>query len=111
MSKTEALQTPWRRQFIAGAGYVFSSPTTPNRTILTVHTGATLSGELEWGREAADLIERAVNNHDELVEMLETVLLRLDLEAQEKGEGAVFMLAAVRTPIRKLLEQAKGDAK
>lgn len=54
---------------------------------------------------ACDEIALAVNHHDELVGMLRFVLERLDFEAQERGENAVFTLNGQREDIRHLLRR------
>lgn len=54
-------------------------------------------------------IARAVNNHQDLVDILVAVLLRLDIEAKERGPGAVFMLAARRQDIREALHNVGVD--
>jgi hypothetical protein len=45
----------------------------------------------------------------DMLAMLEFVLARLDLEAREKGEGATFLLAAMRNDIRATIARAKGQ--
>lgn len=48
----------------------------------------------------AQFIVKAANHHEELTEILQLILTRLDLEAQTKTE---FPCASMRTYIRKLL--------
>lgn len=43
----------------------------------------------------------------EMRQMLETILQRLDLEAKQQGENAVFMLSAVRPQLRTLIAEAR----
>lgn len=38
-----------------------------------------------------------------LIEVAELILMRLDVEAKEKGEGATFVCAGHREPLRKAL--------
>lgn len=40
---------------------------------------------------------------------LEFILGRLDLEAQEHGENAVFPCSAMRQDIREIITRAKGE--
>ena len=44
----------------------------------------------------------------DLLEACEAVLLRLDLEAQEQGEDAVFPCAAMRADLRAAITRARG---
>lgn len=66
--------------------------------------GATSRGD-------ADFIVRAVNSHDDLLELLKTVLIRLDLEAEERaasGRSPEFPCAAMREDIRSAIARAEA---
>jgi hypothetical protein len=47
----------------------------------------------------------------DMYEALQSVLLRLDMEAKEKGEDAIFPCAAMRSTIRQALNKATGGTK
>ncbi len=45
----------------------------------------------------------------ELLEICKTILKRLDLEAMEKGEDAIFPRAGMHDDLRKLIQRAEGE--
>lgn len=57
--------------------------------------------------ENARFIVQAVNLHDELIEALRFVCIRLELEEQAHP-GGVYILAAVRQQMLRLLKKAGG---
>lgn len=62
----------------------------------------------EEGKANAEFIVRACNAHDDLLAVCKMVLVRLELEAFERGEDAVFPCAAMRDSLRRVIDQATG---
>ena len=54
---------------------------------------------------------RLISAAPDMYEALQSVLLRLDMEAKEKGEDAIFPCAAMRSTIRQALNKATGGTK
>lgn len=77
------------------AGDYYTRPGQPNR-----------EQAIAENRANARLIAAA----PELLELCQTVLARLDLEAKELGEGAIFPCAAMRDDIRAAIAKATGNA-
>ena len=59
-------------------------------------------------REEVRIKAQLIAAAPELREKCKTILARLDLEAAEQGEGAVFLCAAMREGLRSLIAKAEG---
>jgi hypothetical protein len=83
----------------------------PNFTIYSDGIEGKGNGKVFWA--IAESIEkeataRLIAAAPELLEILQAVGRRLDIEASERGEGAVFICAAMRSRINAAIAKAEG---
>lgn len=96
---------PWRYRL----GRFFTSKNWPIMDMIFSGMLNQLSEEEQIAN--AEYALRAINAHDDLLTVAKTILLRLDLEAQELGERTPFICNALRPDLRAAIAKAEGGVK
>jgi len=110
--ETKATPGPWR--------VTAMTPHLPDRERMVISEHDRIALVLDLDRygsagDAANNIAEADANAaliaaaPDLLDVCKTVLLRLDVEAAERGEDAVFICAALRGDLRAAVEKAGGN--